>query len=148
MQYNEVLESRTECPFCTDNEKDLIIEETKNCCVLASRAPHAKNHIIIMPHRHVSLVSELENDEWEELNYLVKKWLKIMQEKVGNATLFLREEKMVPGQVGKSGKSIDHLSYNIIPDFKIINNRERTFYEKDEDFIKIVEDIRKEFLES
>ena len=56
------------CPFCEINkEKTKIIEENKNTLIILSNPRLMKNHLLIIPKKHVEKLSELNSEEKKEI---------------------------------------------------------------------------------
>ncbi len=116
MRYDEYLLKvlRDECPFC-DIKKEYVIEKWKHFTVLLSRAPYIRDHIMIVPNRHLIRMSEITQEEWWTLVPLIEKWMRKMETIHSEVNLLLRD-----GVANwKVGKSIDHLHFHIVPDIPI-----------------------------
>ena len=100
-----------ECPFCGIN-KDYIIERWKHFTVILSRAPYTKDHLLIVPNRHLIRMWEITAEEWETLVPLVEKWMKKL-EKIHKEVNLLLRDWVANGIIWKS---IDHLHFHLIPD--------------------------------
>ncbi len=113
MDYITFLNQKTKggsvCPFCHELKKD-IITENETAFLTYALAPYHKHHLLIIPKRHVSPILDLTEREVADLYELEKKGITLIH-KIGyhDLTVLLREGK-------KSGKSVDHLHYHIIPE--------------------------------
>ena len=70
-----------DCPFCKINfEKTRILEEGKKSFVVFSNPRLMPGHILVIPKRHIGNISELIEDERNEIfNFLVKYEKKILE---------------------------------------------------------------------
>ena len=112
MRYDDYLLKvlKDECPFC-DINKDYIVEKWKYFNVILSRAPYVKDHVLIVPHRHIIRMREITTEERWTLFPLIDKWMKKMEKVHEEVNLLLRDwvaNWMV-------WKSIDHLHFHIVP---------------------------------
>ena len=113
MLYNDYLLKvlRWECPFC-DINKNYVIEKWKHFTVILSRAPYTKDHLLIVPNRHLVRMWEITPEEWWTLVPLIEKWMKKL-EKVHQEVNLLLRDWVANGIIWKS---IDHLHFHLIPD--------------------------------
>jgi diadenosine tetraphosphate (Ap4A) HIT family hydrolase len=58
MKYDDYLLKvlKDECPFC-DIKEEYVIEKSKCFTILLARAPYIKDHILIVPNRHLVRLS-------------------------------------------------------------------------------------------
>lgn len=118
------------CPFCSASEEE-IVDENATCCVMLARAPYTQDHLLFIPKRHVVMMEELTEEEYDDMQALLKKWMKKIHQFHQEATLVMRD-----GEVnGEIGKSVSHLHYHIIPNIPIgmdpQKEKERVFYERE-----------------
>ena len=113
MRYDDYLLKvlKDECPFC-GIKKEYIIEKWKHFTVLLARAPYTKDHVLIVPHRHIVHISEITSEEWWTLVPIIKKWIKKL-EKIHKEVNLLLRDWVVNGIIWKS---IDHLHFHLVPD--------------------------------
>ena len=116
MRYDDYLLKvlKDECPFC-GIKKEYIVEKWKYFTVLLSRAPYVRDHIMIVPNRHLIRMWEITQDEWWTLVPLIEKWMKKVETIHGEANLLLRDWVAR----WKLWKSIDHLHFHIVPDIPL-----------------------------
>lgn len=116
MRYDDYLLKvlKDECPFC-DIKKEYIVEKWKHFTVLLSRAPYVRDHIMIVPNRHLIRMWEITQEEWWTLVPLIEKWMRKIESIHGEANLLLRDWVAK----WKLWKSIDHLHFHIVPDIPI-----------------------------
>ncbi len=77
MKYILSPKQKTGCAFCVprDGEKDrelLIVHRGRSCFVILNRYPYAAGHIMVIPFRHVSDVTQLSDEETAEMSEMVK----------------------------------------------------------------------------
>ena len=108
MKYKDFLKDSTACPFC-DITKDRILEENGNAYLTYAVAPYHSDHVLVCPKRHAEHLLELTQEEIKDIDALQESGLAIL-EKLGyeDITILVREGK-------KSGKSVSHSHYHIIP---------------------------------
>lgn len=118
MNYNEYLLDvlKWDCPFCNLKE-DYILEKWKHFTVILARAPYVKNHLLIVPNRHLIRMKEIKSDERKTLVPLIEKWTKNLEKIHKEVNLLLRDG--VANWI--LGKSIDHLHFHLIPDCEIFS---------------------------
>jgi len=61
-----------ECAFCTkfkinNDAQNYIIKRFKHCAVILNLFPYNAGHLLVLPYRHVSCLSELTDEERNEL---------------------------------------------------------------------------------
>ncbi len=79
MKYDDYLLKilKDECPFC-DVKKEYVIEKSRYFMVVLARAPYIKDHILIVPNRHLVRLSEITPKEWWDLVLMIEKWMRKM----------------------------------------------------------------------
>ena len=98
------------CLFC-NKKKQKIVYESKLFFVVRDSYPVTKHHTLIIPHRHVSNFFDLRENEFIDLNKILKK----------QRQLLLNLDKEISGfNVGvnagvDSGQSIMHCHIHLIP---------------------------------
>lgn len=116
MKYDDYLLKvlKDECPFC-DIKKEYIVEKWKHFTVLLARAPYVKDHIMIVPNRHLVRMWEITTDERWTLVPLIEKWMGKMERIHSEVNLLLRD--WVANWT--VWKSINHLHFHLVPDIPI-----------------------------
>ena len=116
MLYHEYLLKvlKWECPFC-NMDKDYIIEKWKHFSVILARAPYIKDHLLIIPNRHLVRLWEITPDEWWTLVPMIEKRTKKLEKIHGEVNLLLRD--WVANWV--LWKSVDHLHFHLVPNIPI-----------------------------
>ncbi len=124
-------EKRKDCVFCADTGKDachdLRLWEGKDAFIMMNRYPYTSGHLMIIPHRHISLMEELTTEEQAEIFALTVLSVRVLKES-------LRPEGFNIGMnLGKAaGAGIDdHLHVHVVPRWI-----------GDTNFVSVVGDIR------
>jgi diadenosine tetraphosphate (Ap4A) HIT family hydrolase len=103
-------ESTEQCLFC-NKSKQKIIYSSKLLFVVRDSYPVTKHHTLIIPHRHISNFFDLNDEELNDLNKILKK----------QRTELLNLDKDITGfnvgvNAGKdAGQSIMHCHIHLIP---------------------------------
>ena len=142
MEYSEYRSQLTSCPFCNEI---IPISETKNFYITLARAPYTKDHILVVPKKHVIFLNELTKEEQQELRETVNVRNNIMLKHYHGTSILLRDAH----ENGTSGKSIGHLHAHIVPDCWIgaltgDNEDDRHFFEEDE-YQELIQDAKNRF---
>lgn len=145
MEYNKALKqfNKTFCPFC--NEKPENIIEINNYFYIPSpRAPYTKDHLLVVPRRHICFLGELKNKESKEMYDIIEKRTDRLHKKHKDVNLLLRDWLVW----WKSLKSINHLHFHLIPDCAIYsdNNSENRIFLSEKDYGLLTKKIRTKFL--
>jgi diadenosine tetraphosphate (Ap4A) HIT family hydrolase len=101
------------CPFC--EEIKFAIDENDTAFVLPARAPYTEDHLLICTKNHRKYISELSSQELEDVQTLLIKREKILQDKHGELVIFIRQWETF----WITGKSLDHFHRHIVPNFAI-----------------------------
>jgi ATP adenylyltransferase len=71
------------CPFCTapdgDDADGLIVQRGESCYVVMNLFPYNPGHVLVCPFRHVSLYTELTDEETTEFTALTKQVIGALQ---------------------------------------------------------------------
>lgn len=141
MLYKDILKKFRKnkvCPFCKVNKKFVILEN--NFCYLTpARAPYVKNHLLIVPRRHVLQLDKLKGKEKKAIFDLIMKGTEILEKKYPAVELSYKEGELIP-----AGKSIPHLHFHLVPKRKrsSLPKSSRKFL-SEKDLIKKVEELKK-----
>jgi len=113
MEYKDYLLKilKGECPFCGIN-KDYIVEKWKYFSVILARAPYVKDHVLIIPNRHIIRLSEIKPEERKTLIPIIEKWTKKLEKIHKEINILLRDGVAN----GIAWKSVDHLHFHLVPD--------------------------------
>lgn len=114
MLYKDYLKQLNRCPFCNVNDR-IILEKTYAYLTYAL-APYHTHHLLVMPKRHVESIKELKEMELQEILFLERIGLEILETlDYESITLLVRE-----GIVGEA-KSVRHTHFHVIPKIRIGN---------------------------
>jgi len=101
-----------ECVFCKIINKELpayIIYEDENTMAFLDINPVSKGHLLVVPKRHYSKLSEMPIEELEKFFKGLQNVIKIVENKLSN------HYNIVVNQGEKAGQVINHLHFHIIP---------------------------------
>jgi diadenosine tetraphosphate (Ap4A) HIT family hydrolase len=112
MNYKELLNTKTDCPFCRD-VSDRVIVKGENSFLTYALAPYAKHHLLIVPDRHIEDYEDINERESKDIEHLLQIGIKLIK-KLGhkNYVILLRNGENI-------GKTIKHLHYHIIPSTQV-----------------------------
>jgi len=97
------------CPFCADYTANSIQAST-HYFLKWDAYPVSEGHLLVIPKRHIEIISEMSDGEGHELFLAVKAGLQIVQEK------YNPEGVNIGMNVGRAaGQTIAHLHFHIIP---------------------------------
>lgn len=118
-----------ECPFCLNEDKDLIVKIFENWKLVKNLYPYnwIKDHLLLIPKRHVEHSKYLNEEELKELstiNEFIEKYFSWQ-----NYFSFLRETNW--------WKSIKHLHYHFLPGILFSLDMEKMMEEQHKNLEKI-----------
>jgi diadenosine tetraphosphate (Ap4A) HIT family hydrolase len=113
MLYNKYLKKNHKCPFCHLIKQE-VIKQNKCGILTLARAPYTKDHLLIIPKKHVLKLNKLSKMQKDAIESLIYYGLKKLHKKYKNVTILYRE-----GNKKEVGKSINHVHYHLIPNLKI-----------------------------
>jgi ATP adenylyltransferase len=139
MLYEKYLKGLNNCPFC-ELSKEEILKQNDLAILTMARAPYTKDHLLIVPKRHVKKLNKMTTEEKDAVEKLVYYGMKKLHRKYRDVTLLYKE-----GSKKGVGKSIDHLHYHLIPELQIgsskVNWKTRKL-KSDEEYKGIVKKFR------
>lgn len=145
MEYHQALKkmNKTFCPFCNERPEN-IVEISNNFYILIPRAPYVKDHLLVVPRRHICFLNELKNREAKEMYDLIEKWTLLLHKKHKDVNLLLRDWLVW----WVSEKSINHLHFHLIPDCPIWNekSKENRIFLSEKEYKKETDKLRAKFL--
>ena len=112
MFYKEVLKKikkEGKCPFC-NLKKELIISENKYSYLTPAEAPYTKDHLLVIPKRHLIDLKDLKKKEKSAIFDLVIYGMKALKKKYAAIELEYKE-----GDMKIAGKSISHAHFHLLP---------------------------------
>ncbi len=130
MLYQDFIKINPDCPFCEPRKIYGVIEQNDFAFMTCSLAPYHKHHVLIIPHRHISVFDELNEEEIFAINDLLKIGARMIRLLGYNDyTILVRNGSL-------KNKSIEHLHYHIVPNVMIgdleHDNSQRRIMSKDE----------------
>lgn len=147
MLYWEILahtEKKGSCPFCHEKHPHMIYEN-EHMFVVPARAPYVRDHILIIPKRHVILLQEMTHEETQALHHMVDIWTKKLHKKHKDVNLLLRDGLAK----WKVDKSINHLHFHLIPDCAITEASGKGWLDRkfldDEQYTEVTNTIKKKY---
>lgn len=113
MKYKEVFTKKRPCPFDHPKPGDIIFEN-KSVFVTYALAPYHRDHLLVVPKRHVVKILHMTRKELVDIDAVLDMLWKVYKNKFKykSVSFLLREGK-------RSGASVAHLHYHIIPDTRI-----------------------------
>lgn len=99
------------CPFCDPAIiKNESILETENAIVFGCITPATKNHVLVVPKRHVLALEELTDEEASGIHALISQMAKVFKD------FYCISDYLVVLKNGKlAGQSQSHIHFHMIP---------------------------------
>ncbi len=111
MKYDDFLKTMTGCPFCVAHGREVIFEN-EHAYLTYALAPYHKDHLLVVPKRHIDNLLDLHHVEIEDIEKLERKGIMILRQLGYKNIALLAREGMV-------GKSVPHIHYHLIPDTNV-----------------------------
>ena len=111
MRYAEYLKTLVGCPFCVLGNR--VIRENGSAFLTYSLAPYSEHHLLVLPKRHVESFLDLVETETHDIDELIRVGVRLI-ESFGHA-----DYSILVRNGDKTGKSVKHLHYHIIPGIQI-----------------------------
>jgi len=106
------MESKRDCVFCgIDSDRSSALLESTHFYSVQDRFPVTSGHTLIIPRRHITSPSELDETEWYELRAMIQK----------ACTHLKNGDRQITGfnigiNIGSdAGQTIPHLHVHVIP---------------------------------
>lgn len=117
------------CPFCKESENQNIIKKFKFWYLIKNLYPYnwIKDHILLIPYRHIEHTKFLNSEELSELNQINSFIEEYFSDK--NYFSFIRETNW--------GKSIKHIHYHYLPWILFSDKMEEIMEEQHKNLEKI-----------
>lgn len=72
------------CPFCAmaglPVEESLVVTRAEHCFVVLNLHPYNPGHLMVLPHRHVGELEELDEDEAGELMAMTRQAVRVLKQ--------------------------------------------------------------------
>lgn len=111
MRYSTFLKRSVRCPFCAPDQR--VFAKNAGAYLTYSIAPYAKYHLLVIPTRHVESFSDLTRRELRATQAMVARGVSVL------VTKGIRDYTILVRNGAKSGKSVEHLHYHLIPKHRI-----------------------------
>lgn len=112
----ESIKGHKSCVFCEiqkqePSKENLLIYKNKFAMIVMNKFPYNNGHVLVMPINHVASFEELSEEEFTELNKLLKKAIKAIKK------AYTPEGINVGLNLGRvAGAGIDkHIHYHVVP---------------------------------
>jgi diadenosine tetraphosphate (Ap4A) HIT family hydrolase len=118
MKYKDFLKRQESdagpCPFCTIKD-DIVIARNDAAYITLALAPYNRDHLLIIPNRHVMHIFDVTAEEHLAIRLLEKKAWDMLKAMGHTGVSFVVRE-------GRSaGGTVEHLHYHAIPDTRLGN---------------------------
>ncbi len=103
-----------QCPFCLMSEGKIEttkVYEDENFLAVLEIKPASPGHIILMVKKHISQISKLSSEDFENIARIIKKLSYSLSKTYGSFNILISEGE-------NSGQRFDHVTINLIPRFK------------------------------
>ena len=138
--YEKYLKKLKICPFC-HLRKEEIIKQNKFVVLTLAKAPYIKNHLLVIPKRHVLTFGSLKKREKLAMLKMIAYGMKKLKKKERNINVLYRE-----GNKKIIRKSINHMHVHIIPNMPIgMQNKKwnkKQIY-SDKEYVKKIKELKK-----
>lgn len=112
MKYIDLLQSKRPCPFDNPVERDVIVQND-TAYLTYSIAGYHPDQLLVIPKRHVTHIDEMTPEEFKDCEELQKQgWDMLRALGHGGVSFVLREGD-------STGKSVQHMHYNLMPDTQL-----------------------------
>ncbi len=140
--YKKYLKTLKKCPFC-ELEKDEILKQNKYAILTLAKAPYIKNHLLVIPKRHVLTFGSLKKREKLAILKMTAYGMKKLKKKETNINVLYRE-----GNKKIIRKSINHMHIHIIPNMPIGMQNKKWNQKQvylDKEYVKKIRELKKRF---
>jgi len=140
MFYQKILKNfrkKDFCPFCNSNSEFRIIENESAYITLA-RAPYVKNHLLVIPKRHILSLNNLTGNEKKEIFDLMLFGIKLLEKKYPAVQMQYKE-----GDLISAGKTIPHAHFHLVPKRKKTKEiKDKRKFLREGELIKKVNEVK------
>ena len=112
MNYDDFLKIPRGCPFC-NTPKSEIIAENEHAFITFSLSPYHKDHILVLPKRHIEKILDIKSAEEDDVYALIRKAMKMLHR------LGYKDLSVLVRDGDDSMKTVSHMHYNIIPNTRL-----------------------------
>ncbi len=112
MKYTELMAKERPCPFCNALPEN-IIAENKHAYLTFALAPYHKDHLLVVPKRHIEHILDISDSEMEDIDHLQNKAWKALQNLGYTSVSYIVREGAA------SGRSVTHVHYHVIPEVRL-----------------------------
>ncbi len=132
------LRRRGICPFCT-RKKEFLILENKKSYLTPAQAPYTKDHLLVIPKRHVLTLKNLNGIEKQKMFELVVEGIKILKKRYSAIEVEYKE-----GNMKLAGKTVPHVHFHLIPKTKagIVDGKSSRKFLSDKELIAVVKRVK------
>jgi diadenosine tetraphosphate (Ap4A) HIT family hydrolase len=104
-----VIEMTGECPFCSPEDEDIVVQN-EFCCARWDKYPVTEGHMLVIPHRHAREIFELAREEWHSTLSLIKECKTVIESRTSP------DGYNIGFNVGRyAGQSVMHCHCHVIP---------------------------------
>lgn len=112
MNYKELLETDKKCPFC-ESGRNKTIKKIRKAKLTYSIAPYCQHHLLVTSERHIESFEQLTNEEKIDIDEMLLQGIRFLK------TLGHDSYSILLRNGDKTGKTIEHLHYHIIPSIEV-----------------------------
>lgn len=115
-KFLDLIKKNNFCPFC-NLKKELIIKKNRFAVLTLARAPYTKDHLLIIPKRHVLELKDLKRKEKDSIMNLIVTGLEIFHKKYKGVEVSYKEGKTLDD----AQKTILHAHFHLVPKKNVKN---------------------------
>ena len=114
MKYSEFLKKEADkpCPFCATGVKERILE-SKTAYLTFALAPYHKDHLLVVPKRHIEQILDITEEEMADIDRLQERGWALLQKLGYKSVSFIVREG------DHSGRTVTHIHYHVIPEVRL-----------------------------
>lgn len=107
----------TKCVFCDiaqnpqNDDENFVLFRAKYCFGVMNRYPYTLGEFMIIPHKHIDNIENLDDEEWSEISKIVKIGVKILKTTLNAEGVNIG---MNLGSAAGAGIS-EHIHYHLVP---------------------------------
>lgn len=110
-----ITEKKNTCIFCEASKegedfKNLVFDRRTHVFAMLNKYPYNSGHLMIAPHRHVTDIEDLKNEEWMEMLLVMKDCLKALKKAMSP------DGFNIGFNIGRaSGAGYEHIHLHLVP---------------------------------